>query len=117
MSLENILCLKNYRVAGNDNCVSYKRVRLQIPPVKNRYLFVRAKVVAHEYSDGSMATYHGKRRVESYDREGRLNNKGGATRTKTRIGESRSFTSASSGKKNPGLISQARAAIKGKFLA
>ena len=72
VSLENILCLKNPRVVGNDNCVSYKGMSLQIPPVKDRYHFVRAKVMVHEYPEGNMAIYHGKRRVGVYDRRGVL---------------------------------------------
>ena len=52
VGLGNILCLKNPRVVGNDNCVSYKGKSLQIPPVKGRYHFVRAKVVVHEYPEG-----------------------------------------------------------------
>ena len=46
---------------------------LQIPPVEDRAHFVRAKVVVHEYEDGSMAVVHeGKRRLGFYDREGNL---------------------------------------------
>ncbi len=72
VGLENILCLKHQRIVGNDNCVSYKGRSLQIPPVKDRYHFVRAKVVVHEYPEGGMAIYHDKRRVGVYDREGGL---------------------------------------------
>lgn len=97
VSLENILCLKNPRVVGNDNCVSYRGLRLQIPPVEDRYHFVRARVMVHEYSDGSMAIYHGKRRVGSYDSEGRLKTEGEVSKAKARMGGHRSFTSASKG--------------------
>ena len=97
VSLENILCLKNQRVVGNDNCASCKGMSLQIPQVKDRYHFVRAKVMVHEYSDGDMAIYHGRRRVGSYDREGRVKGEGGARRTRARIGGHRSFTSPPSG--------------------
>ena len=41
--------------------------------------------------------YIGKRRVGSYDSEGRLKREGGMSRAKARIGGHRSFTSASSG--------------------
>ena len=97
VGLENILCLKHQRVVGNDNCVSYKGLRLQIPPVQDRYHFVRAKVMVHEYSDGSMAIYHGKRKVGSYDSEGQLKTEGEVSKAKARMGGHRSFTSASSG--------------------
>ena len=73
VGLEDILCLKHQRVVGNDNCVKYKGMSLQIPPVEDRAHFVRAKVVVHEYGDGSMAVVHeGKRRLGFYDREGNL---------------------------------------------
>ena len=73
VGLEDILCLKHQRVVGNDNCVKYKGMSLQIPPVGDRAHFVRAKVVVHEYEDGSMAVVHeGKRRLGFYNREGNL---------------------------------------------
>ena len=73
VGLEDILCLKHQRVVGNDNCVKYKGMSLQIPPVGDRAHFVRAKMVVHEYEDGSMAVVHeGKRRLGFYNREGNL---------------------------------------------
>ena len=95
--VDDILCLKHPRVVGNDNCVRYGGKSLQIPAVKDRYHFVRAKVMVHEYCDGGMAIYHGKRRVGSYDSEGRLKKEGGVSGPRIRIGGHRSFTSASSG--------------------
>ena len=97
VKLDDILCLKHRRVVGNDNCVRYKGMSLQIPPVKDRHHFVRAKVMVHEYGDGSMSVYHGKRKVGSYDSCGRLKNEGGINRPRTQIGGHRSFTSPSSG--------------------
>lgn len=73
VGLEDILCLKRRRTVGNDNCVRYKGMSLQIPPVGDRAHFVRAKVMVHEYEDGSMGVFHeGKRRLGFYDREGNL---------------------------------------------
>ena len=73
VGIEDILCFKSERVVGSDNCVRYKGKSLQIPPVKDRYHFVRAKVVVHEYEDGRMAVVHGgKRKLGVYDREGTL---------------------------------------------
>ena len=46
---------------------------LQVPPVKDRYHFVRAKVIVHEYGDGRMAVVHeGRRKLGVYDRGGNL---------------------------------------------
>ena len=97
VKLDDILCLKHPKVVGNDNCVSYKGMRLQIPPVEDRYHFVRARVMVHEYSDGSMAIYHERCRLGSYDSEGRLKNEGETSGTKARVGGHRSFTPASRG--------------------
>ncbi len=73
VGLDDILCLKHTRAVGNDNCVRYRGMSLQIPPVKDRYHFVRAKVAVHEYEDGSIGVFHeGKRRLGFYDREGNL---------------------------------------------
>ena len=93
--LDDILCVKRERVVGNDNCVSYKGRRLQIPPVDDRNHFVRARVMVHEHSDGRMSVHHERQRLGIYDREGKLINhkqeeKSGRTRR-------RRFTSASSG--------------------
>ena len=95
--LDDILCLKYPRVVGNDNCVRYKGMSLQIPAVEDRYHFVRARVMVHEHGDGSISVYHGKRKLGKYDREGRLKNKGGVSRPKVNVGKHRSFISPSSG--------------------
>lgn len=73
VELDDILCLKHQRVVGNDNCVRYKGKSLQIPAVRDRAHFVRAKVMVHEYEDGRMAVVHErKRKLGVYDREGNL---------------------------------------------
>ena len=96
--LGNILCFKYPRVVGIDNCVKYKDMSLQVPPVEDRYHFVRAGVMVHEHGNERMYVHHGKRRLGRYDREDRLKNKGAKSRPRTRIGRGpRSFTSPSSG--------------------
>ena len=95
VDLDEILCLKDERKVGNDNCVSYNGLRLQIPPVSDRYHFVKARVEVREYLDGTMAIYHGRRRVGSYDLKGRLREEGGK-KPKIPVAGARSFTSASS---------------------
>ena len=98
VELDDILCVKEQRVVGNDNCVSYKGICLQIPPVKDRNHFVRARVMVHEYSDGRMGVFHGERRLGTYGREGRLTDyeQEGSEKPAGRI-RRRRFTSASSG--------------------
>ena len=96
-NLREILCLKENRIVGNDNCVRYKGKRLQIPEVSDRYHFVRAEVCVHEYSDGSMSIWHGKRKVGSYDSSGILTSKAEVSRLRGQEGGSRSFRSALQG--------------------
>ena len=45
---------------------------MQIPPVKDRNHFVRARVMVPERSDGRMSVHHEKRRLGIYDREGKV---------------------------------------------
>ena len=52
VGLEDILCLKHKRVVGNDNCVRYKGMGLQIPPVGDRAHFVRAEDEYEVWEDG-----------------------------------------------------------------
>ena len=71
VGLDEILCLRETRTVGNDNCVSYDGRRLQIAPQPHRIHYVRAKVRVHEYEDGTMAVFHEKLHLGRYDREGR----------------------------------------------
>jgi len=70
ISLRDILCLKAERTVGNDNCVSYRGLTLQIPKQKERCHYVKAKVKVHEYHDGSLAVFHGPRRLAGFDASG-----------------------------------------------
>ncbi len=69
---EEILCIQEERVVGNDNTVSWRRLRLQLPPSRLRPHFVRATVRVHEYPDGSIAVFLGPHRLATYDRTGTL---------------------------------------------
>ena len=61
VDLDEILCVEEERQVGNDNCVSYRTLKLQIPESPLRPHFVRARVKVHVYSDGSHALFHGPR--------------------------------------------------------
>ena len=71
-SLAEILCVQSERVVGNDNCVRYNRLSLQIPEQKHRHHFVKASVRAHEYADGGLAVFHGPRCLARYRADGQL---------------------------------------------
>jgi transposase len=71
-SLDDILCEQYERTVGHDNCVRFEGITLQIPPDRHRCHYVKAKVRVHCYPDGSLAVFHGPRKLANYDTEGRL---------------------------------------------
>jgi len=68
----DILCIQEDRVVGNDNTVSWRRQRLQLPPSRLRPHFVRATVRVREYPDGTVAVFLGPHRLADYDGAGTL---------------------------------------------
>ena len=68
--LGEILCIQEERKVGNDNCVSYNRLKLQIPASPLRAHFVKANVKVRKYPDGTHAIFHGPRCLGRYDRKG-----------------------------------------------
>ena len=71
-NIEDILCIQEERVVGNDNTVRYKNRTLQIPADRHRHHYVKATVRVHEYPDGGLAVFHGPRRLASYSADGTL---------------------------------------------
>jgi len=69
-ALPDILCEQFERVVGNDNCVSFEGLQLQIPANQVRHHYVKTRVRVHRYVDGSLALFHGPRRLDHYNREG-----------------------------------------------
>ena len=59
--LADILCVQEGRVVGNDNTVRYQNRVLQIPADRHRHHYVKATVRVHEYSEGTLAVFHGPR--------------------------------------------------------
>ncbi len=70
--LADYLCERFDRVVGNDNCVSFETLKLQIPADRHRCHYVKVKVVVLRRPDGRMAIHHGPRKLAEYDPEGRL---------------------------------------------
>jgi transposase len=70
VELGEILCVQEERQVGNDNCVSFNRLKLQIPESPLRAHFVKARVKVRLYHDGSHAIFHGPRCLGRYDRKG-----------------------------------------------
>ena len=72
VDLDEILCVQEERQVQNDNCVSYRTLKLQIPASPLRPHFVKARVKVHLYADGSHALFHGPRCIGRYDQNGAL---------------------------------------------
>ena len=70
VDLGEILCTQEDRQVGNDNCVSFNRLKLQIPASPLRPHFVKARVKVRQYHDGSHAVFHGQRCLGRYDPKG-----------------------------------------------
>jgi transposase len=66
-SLVDILCIQQTRVVARDNTVSYEGRSLQLPNSPARAHYVKAKVRVHEYPDGTLAVFHGPRRLARYN--------------------------------------------------
>ena len=72
VDLDEILCVQEERQVGNDNCVAYRTLKLQIPETPMRPHFVKARVKVHVYPDGSHALFHGPRCIGRYDQNGAI---------------------------------------------
>jgi hypothetical protein len=70
--LDDILCEQDERTVSADNCVSFEGMKLQIPANQYRCHYVRVRVRVHRYPDGSLAIFHGPRKLADYDPRGKL---------------------------------------------
>jgi len=72
VNLDDVLCEQFERTVGKDNCVAFEGRTLQIPAGPHRVHYVKVKVRVHRYGDGTLALFHGPRKLAQYDTEGRL---------------------------------------------
>ena len=70
-NLHGIVCARESRAVSNDNTPRDKGLTLQTPAGKHRHHYVKAKVRVHEYRDGTLAVFHGPRRLARYEADGR----------------------------------------------
>ena len=70
-NLDDILCEQFERVVGNDNCVRFEGLILQIPADRHRCHYVKARVRVNRYPDGCLAIFHGPRKLVAYDSQGK----------------------------------------------
>jgi transposase len=68
--LAEILCIEEERVVARDNTVAFAKLTLQLPPSPIRHHFVGANVKVRRYGDGSIAIFHGPRRIARYSKDG-----------------------------------------------
>lgn len=64
-ALDNVLCIQEERTVGKDNTVKYKGHTLQLVPEATRLHYVKTKVRVHEYPDGTLAVFHGPRKLKT----------------------------------------------------
>jgi hypothetical protein len=72
VDLTEVLCIQELRTVRPDNCVVYRGKTLQIPAQQHRRHFVKARVRVHEYSDHTLAIFHGPRCLSRYTAAGEL---------------------------------------------
>ena len=70
-NLDDILCEQYERTVGNDNCVRFEGLSLQIPADRHRCHYVKARVRVHRYADDNLAVFHGPRKLADYNKEGK----------------------------------------------
>jgi transposase len=69
---QEILCIQEDRIVGQDNTVKWQGLSLQLPPNRLRPHFVKATVRVHAYPDGQLAVFWGPHRLGDYDAKGIL---------------------------------------------
>lgn len=72
--LTDIFCDQSERTVGQDNCVSFEAMVLQIPQDQHRMHYVKTKLRVHRYHDGSLAVFHVPRKLAEYNRAGKDKN-------------------------------------------
>jgi hypothetical protein len=70
IALDDVLCIREDRQVGRDNCVSWFGQALQIPEQRHRRHYVKAVVCVSEYSDGRLAIFDGPRCLARFDGQG-----------------------------------------------
>ena len=66
-ALDDVLCIREERVVANDNTVQYKGKKVQILEDATRCSFAKCKVRLHEYLDGTLALFHGPRKLQTVE--------------------------------------------------
>jgi hypothetical protein len=70
--LEKVFSKHHERVIGNDNVVTFGKVKLQIERQTFRFSMAKCRVLVCEHLDGSIAVYYGPNLLGRYQADGRL---------------------------------------------
>lgn len=70
IKLDQVFSIQTERVVGNDNTISYKTIRFQLPESSLRYSFARCKVTLHEHLDQTYSVTFGPSLIARYDAQG-----------------------------------------------
>ncbi len=70
--IDEILCEHYERTVRRDNCVVFEGKTLQVPPDKYRASYCKAVVRVHRYPDGTLAIFHGTRKLAAYSSNGTI---------------------------------------------
>ena len=65
--LERIFSIHHSRVVGNDNCVQFADLKLQIPQCHSRYGFAKCRVTVYQHLDGTISIARGPYTLGRYD--------------------------------------------------
>ena len=68
--LDDILCERFERTVQHDNCVKFENLVLQIQRDEYRCNYIKAKIWVHRHLDGTLAIFHGPRKLATYDNKG-----------------------------------------------
>ena len=62
-ALDDVLCIQEERVVAKDNTLRYKGKTVQVLEDASRCSYAKCKIRVHEYLDGTLAVFHGPRKL------------------------------------------------------
>ena len=70
--LDKIWSNQQERIVGNDNTVSFQKLKLQIPQQTFRFSLAKCRVLVCQHLDATISIHYGPHRLGNYDAEGKL---------------------------------------------
>jgi transposase len=70
--LDKIWSIQQERIVGNDNTVSFQKLRLQIPQQTFRFSLAKCRVLVCQHLDTTISLHYGPHRLGDYDASGKL---------------------------------------------